>query len=105
MRISYHRYAPLLLAIAVVLAGCSAQSKQIRQSKKYSKQNVQRQQNKKPGETLVGPGEVPPGDVNYKDLEAIRHRCVYVEKSGERCTGKAVKDGKYCRKHMPSSKY
>jgi hypothetical protein len=92
--------------LALMLAGCSAHARQMRQVKKYSRQNVKRQENRSATEAF-GPGEVPKSDVNYKDLNKIRHRCLYIDKNGERCGRKGrKKDGyKYCFWHRPKSRY
>ncbi len=94
----------LLVMLLLVLAGCSPYARQMRQTQKLSRQNVQRQENKKPDEVVTGADGLSKHDVNYKDLDAIRHRCMYVSKKGHRCTRKAVKNGKYCRWHTPRHK-
>ncbi|MDR1342477.1 MAG: hypothetical protein LBK18_04370 [Prevotellaceae bacterium] len=91
----------------LMLAGCSAQARQMRQAKKYSRQNVKRQESKSASEMVVGPGEVGKNDINYKDLDKIRHRCLHINKDGERCGRKGLKKNgyKYCFWHVPKSRY
>jgi len=73
----------------------------MRQTKKYSKQNVKRQEKKGPDEVIMGAEGLSKDDVNYKNLKDIRHRCVYVNKKGKRCTWKAGKNSRYCCWHTP----
>ncbi|MDR2814423.1 MAG: hypothetical protein LBB79_07200 [Prevotellaceae bacterium] len=69
-------------------------------------QNIKRQESKSP-EEMIGPGEVGRNDVNYKNLDKIRHRCMYIDKNGERCgrRGKKKNGYKYCFWHTPKVKY
>jgi hypothetical protein len=96
-----------LFCLLLTLAGCSAYSRQMRQARKYTKQNVKRQEKKSLTEDTAGPGEVSRKNVNYKDLDKIRHRCIYIKKNGERCGRKGSKKNgyKYCFWHTPESKY
>jgi hypothetical protein len=95
------QYIIYLLLLSALLAGCSPQAKQMRQTKKYSKQNVHRQESKKADEVVVGANTLTKDDVNYKNLDEIRHRCVHVNKKGKRCGCKAKKNKKYCWWHNP----
>jgi len=65
---------------------------------------VKRQESKKADEIVVGADGITKDDVNYKNLNDIRHRCVYVSKKGKRCGCKAVKNEKYCWWHKPRHK-
>lgn len=94
----------LLGVLLLALGGCSPYAKQMRQTKKFSKQNVQRQENKKADEIVPGAEGLSRDDVNYKDLDAIRHRCIHVNKKGKRCGRKVARNGKYCRWHVPRHK-
>ncbi|MDR2937973.1 MAG: hypothetical protein LBU92_03430 [Prevotellaceae bacterium] len=96
----YKRKIIFLLALLALLSGCSPMARQMRQTKKLSRQNVQRQENKKPNEVIMGADGLSKSDVNYKDLKSIRHRCVHVSKKGKRCGRKAVRRQKYCRWHI-----
>jgi len=98
------KYIYLLLLLALLAGGCSPYARQMRQTKKLSKQNVQRQESKKADEAVLGADGVTKDDVNYKNLSDIRHRCVYVSKKGKRCGCKALKNEKYCWRHKPRHK-
>ncbi|MDR3189325.1 MAG: hypothetical protein LBT94_09120 [Prevotellaceae bacterium] len=102
----YFAHLLWLLCLLLMLAGCSAHARQMRQTKKYSKQNVKRQEALS-DEKTAGPGELSKKDINYKDLDKIRHRCMYINNKGERCERKgSPKNGyKYCFWHTPKSKY
>jgi hypothetical protein len=90
-----------------MLAGCSAHARQMRQTQRLSKQNVKRQEAKSLSDEVVGPGEVSKKDVNYKNLDKIRHRCMHISKGGKRCGRKGAKKNgyKYCFWHTPESRY
>jgi hypothetical protein len=95
-------YILLLAAALLALDGCSAQARQMRQTRKISNKNVKRME-KRPIEQ-VGAGELPPGDINYKpDKEG--HKCVHVNKRGKRCCFKAQKRNRYCFWHTPRYKF
>jgi hypothetical protein len=96
-----------LFCLLLLLAGCSAHARQMRQAAKYSKQNVKRQGGKSSLGTSADLGELDKDDVNYKQLEKIRHRCLYINKNGERCGRKGRKKNgyKYCFWHTPKSPY
>ncbi len=94
-----------LVVIPAAVAGCSSYAKQMRQTQKYSRQNVQRQENKKADGAVLGADDLSRDDVNYKDVDEIRCHCVHVDKKGNRCTRKAVKGATYCRWHTPKYKF
>ncbi|MDR1225901.1 MAG: hypothetical protein LBK47_03260 [Prevotellaceae bacterium] len=78
----------------------------MRQAKKYTKQNVKRQQNKGSNEVVIGAsGELTKGDINYKDLDKIKTQCLHVGKNGKRCTRKCSGKNKYCFWHSSDGKY
>lgn len=103
----YLAHLLLLFCLPLLLAGCSAHARQMRQTQKLSRQNVKRQESKSLSEELIGPGEVSKKDVNYKNLDKIRHRCLHINKKGERCGRKGKKKNgyKYCFWHTPKSRY
>jgi hypothetical protein len=96
-------YILLFAAALLVLDGCSAQARQMRQTRKISKQNVKRMESRSPDEVSSGPGELQPGDINYKP-DKIGHKCVHVNKRGKRCCFKAQRRNRYCYWHTPRYK-
>ncbi|MDR0687634.1 MAG: hypothetical protein LBF55_02980 [Prevotellaceae bacterium] len=97
-----------LLCLLLVLAGCSMHARQMRQTAKYSKQNVKRHRGSSSFDALLGgPVEIDRNDVNFKNPTKIRHRCLYINKKGKRCGRKGSKKNryKYCFWHTPESPY
>lgn len=97
------RYVLCVGACALLLlAGCSPQHRQMRAAKKQSEKNLKTQDK---NAKLSPGGDLSRDNVNYKDIEKIRHRCMHINKKGKRCTYKAKKDNRYCFWHAPSHKY
>ncbi|MGL4364457.1 MAG: hypothetical protein ACRCZB_03615 [Bacteroidales bacterium] len=88
----------LFIILLFITVSVMAQPKKF-DTKKYTKQNIQRKENKKMDE-VVG-DEITKDDPNYKDLDKIRHRCMHFDsKSKTRCGRKAGgKLKKYCLIH------
>ncbi len=66
-----------------------------------SKDNIKNNEERK--KKSPGPDEISKDDPNYKDLKAIRNKCVAIKKNGKRCNLKTTKGTTYCIWHSKNN--